>query len=147
MRYTSRATVPSSTGAWAIPDCAGTPGTAALSGVSRQRWYGVALTTHQGITMPRGRKTLLTIHLTADERQTLLAWQRSAKSPARQARRGRILLLLAEGMTVTEVAQRVGVTRRSVAMWAQRFMKHGLEGLADKPRRGCRPRQRQPDRT
>jgi len=88
--------------------------------------------------MPRGRKTSLTIHLTADECETLTRWQRSAKLPARHARRGRILLLMAEGMTVTEVAQRVGVTRRFVSLWAQRFRQQGIAGLADKPGRGRR---------
>jgi len=42
-------------------------------------------------------------------------------------------------MTVTEVAQWVGMTRRSVSMWAQRFLQDGLEGLADKPGRGRQP--------
>src|SRR5262249_14123838 len=48
-----------------------------------------------GITMPRGRKTALTIQLTRRERQTLMAWQRSTTIPAGLARRGRIILLLA----------------------------------------------------
>ena len=51
--------------------------------------------------MPRGRGTALTIRLTADERQTLLMWQRSTTIPASQARRGRLALLRAEGMTIT----------------------------------------------
>ncbi len=42
--------------------------------------------------MARGRKTALTIHLTADERQTLMAWQRSTTIPAGYAKRGRIIL-------------------------------------------------------
>jgi len=52
--------------------------------------------------MPRGRKTALTIRLTPAQRQTLLAWQRDTGIPAGLARRGRILLLLTEGMTITE---------------------------------------------
>jgi len=48
--------------------------------------------------MARGRKTALTMQLTADERQTLMAWQRSTTIRAGRARRGRIILLLADGI-------------------------------------------------
>jgi len=100
---------------------------------------GGALTSGEIVGRPRDRHTALTITLTADEGETLARWQRSAQIPARHARRGRILLLLAEGVTVTEVAQRVGMPRRSVALWAQRFLQHGIAGLTDKPGRGRRP--------
>ena len=97
--------------------------------------------------MPRGRRTSLTIHLTADDRQTLMAWQRSATIPAGRARRGRIILLLADGVPVAHVATMVGITRRFIYKWAQRFQQHGIEGLADKPGRGYRRMPRQQDRT
>src|SRR6266571_9207540 len=89
--------------------------------------------------MARGRKTALTIHLTADERETLLTWQRSTTIPAGRARRGQIMLLLADGMPVVQIADTVGVTHRVVYKWAQRFLQDGIEGLADKSGRGCRP--------
>jgi hypothetical protein len=82
--------------------------------------------------MPRGRRTSLTIHLTAEERQTLLAWQRSTTIPAGIARRGRILLLLAEGMRISDITTTVGISRRYVYQWVQRFQQEGLAGLADK---------------
>src|SRR5262249_62306830 len=62
--------------------------------------------------MPRGRKTSLTIRLTLAQRQTLLAWQRAPTLPAGQARRARLLLLLADGMTITEAAATVARSRR-----------------------------------
>jgi len=89
--------------------------------------------------MARGRKTALTIHLTAEERQTLTAWQRSTTIRAARARRGRILLLLADGVPLSQIADMVGFTRRFVYKWAQRFLQHGIEGLVDKPGRGHRP--------
>jgi DNA-binding NarL/FixJ family response regulator len=64
--------------------------------------------------MARGRKTSLTIRLTPAERQTLLAWQRATAIPAGLARRGRIVLLLADGMTITAIAATVGISRRFV---------------------------------
>jgi hypothetical protein len=84
--------------------------------------------------MPRGRKTALTIRLTPAERQTLLAWQRSTSIPAGLARRGRLVLLLADGMTITAIASTVGISRRFVYKWVQRFVAQRVEGLYDKPR-------------
>jgi len=88
--------------------------------------------------MARGRKTSLTIRLTPAQRQTLLAWQRATTVPAGLARRGRIVLLLADGMTITDAAATVGVSRRFVYKWIQRFVQEGLEGLEEKSRRDRR---------
>ena len=88
--------------------------------------------------MARGRKTSLTIRLTPAERQTLLAWQRSTTIAAGCARRGRIILLVADGMAISAVAATVGISRRFVYKWGQRFLQQGIEGLIDKPGRGSR---------
>jgi biotin operon repressor len=88
--------------------------------------------------MARGRKTSLTIHLTPAERRTLLAWQRATTSRAGLVRRTRIILLLAEGVTITAIAATVGLSRRHIYKWIQRFMQEGLAGLEDKPGRGRR---------
>jgi hypothetical protein len=88
--------------------------------------------------MARGRKTTLMIHLTAEERQTLLAWQRSTTIPAGRARRGRIILLMADRVPLSHIATTVGLSRRFVYKWTKRFLQDGLEGLADKPGRGHR---------
>jgi hypothetical protein len=90
--------------------------------------------------LARGRKTALTLHLTPAERQTLHAWQRATTIPAGLARRGRIILLLADGMTITAITKTVGISRRFVYKWVQRFLEQGVEGLADKPGRGGRRR-------
>jgi hypothetical protein len=89
--------------------------------------------------MARGRKTALRLRLTADERRTLLAWQRSTTIAAGRARRGRILLLMADGLPISHIADSVGISRRFVYKWVKRFLQEGLEGLADKPGRGHRP--------
>jgi len=88
--------------------------------------------------MARGRKTALTIYLTPTERQTLLAWQRATTIAAGRARRARIILLVADGIPLTDVAATVGISRRFVYKWAQRFLEQGVKGLADKPRPGYR---------
>ena len=93
--------------------------------------------------MSRGRKTTLTIQLTPDERRTLTAWQRSTTIRAGRARRGRIILQLADGVSITQIATTVGISRRFVYKWVGRFLDHGLSGLTDKPGRG-RGRRPQP---
>jgi len=93
--------------------------------------------------MARGRKTALRVSLTADEYQTLRAWQRSTTIRAGYARRGRIILQLADGVPISHIAETVGINRRFVYKWVKRFLQDGLAGLADKPGRGTgrRPRQ------
>jgi transposase len=46
-------------------------------------------------------------------------------------------------MPISDVAVTVGISRRFVYKWVQRFLETGVEGLADKPGRGYRhvPRQ------
>src|SRR6266571_3254183 len=85
---------------------------------------------------PSGRKTSFTIRLTRAQRQTLLAWQRAPTLSAGVARRARILLLLADGVTITDICTMVGMSRRHVYKWIHRFLHAGLQGLADKPGRG-----------
>jgi transposase-like protein len=86
--------------------------------------------------MARGRTTALTIRLTPTQRRTLLTWQRATSIRAGLARRGRIILLVADRRCISDVAATVGISRRFVYKWVQRFLQKGLEGLADKPGRG-----------
>jgi len=79
--------------------------------------------------MVRGRKTSFNIRLTSQERQTLLAWQRATTVSAGLARRARIILLLAHGVPITDIAMTVGMSRRHVYKWIHRFVQEGLEGL------------------
>jgi hypothetical protein len=87
--------------------------------------------------MARGRKTSLTIRLTPAERLTLLSWQRATAIAAGLARRGRIILLRADGMTITDIAATVSMSRPHTYKWLQRFVQEGLEGLESKPGRGA----------
>ena len=94
--------------------------------------------------MARGRKTALMISLTPAQRQTLLAWHRATTISAGRARRGRIILLVADGMSISDVATTVGISRCFVYKWVRRFLAQGVEGLADKPGRGRVPPQAPP---
>ena len=88
--------------------------------------------------MARGRKTSLTIRLTPAERLTLLTWQRATTISAGVARRARLLLLLADGMTIMEAAATVGLSRRHSYKWLRRFVQEGLAGLHEKSGPGHR---------
>ena len=94
--------------------------------------------------MARGRRTSLTIRLTVRERRTLQAWQWSSTIPAGRARRGQVILFMANGVSISNIAARVGMSRRFVYKWVQRFLHQGLEGLADQPGRGAHRVSRQP---
>jgi len=93
-----------------------------------------------GLGMARGRQTSLRIRLTPVDRQTLLTWQRSTTIPAGRARRGRIILQLADGVPISHIATAVGISRRFVYKWVQRFLQYGIEGLTDKRGRGRQSR-------
>ena len=83
--------------------------------------------------MARGRRTTFTICLTKDDRRTLRAWSASKTVPARHARRGRVVLLRADGVPISRIAILVGLSRHSVYKWVQRFRQEGLAGLTAKP--------------
>jgi transposase len=46
-------------------------------------------------------------------------------------------------MSLVQIAAMVGITRRFVYTWVQRFLQHRIEGLTDKRGRGRRPVPRQ----
>lgn len=80
--------------------------------------------------------------VSAAERALLDLWVRSGSSQLRLVRRSRIVLLLAEGLRQSEVAEALRLTRRTVARWEQRFRNGGPEALRrDRPGRG-RPKGR-----
>lgn len=87
----------------------------------------------------RGRKSALTIVLTPSDRAEIEHWQRATRGPAGLARRGRALLLLEQGATLKDTAAHCGLSVRHVRKWADRYRRHGLAGLRDKPRPGRKP--------
>src|SRR4051794_18012066 len=76
------------------------------------------------------------VKLSDDERAQLEAWTRRRTSAQALALRARIVLLAAEGLKNTEIAERLEVTRPVVTKWRNRFAEHRLDGLSDEPRPG-----------
>ncbi len=76
--------------------------------------------------------------LTAAELRELTDWARGRTGRADDARRARVILLLAEGLTWDVVRERAQCNRGFVAMWARRFRAERLARLYSR-HRGQRP--------
>ncbi len=81
----------------------------------------------------------LPIVLSAADRGELERLQRASAGPAGLARRARVVLLIAGGMSGVQVALRTGYTPVQVSRIRHRFATEGVAALADRPRSG-RPR-------
>ena len=80
------------------------------------------------------------IILTTVEKKALTNLAKSRTAPYRKVQRARLVLLAAEGMANTAIAQEVGLQRSMVIQWRQRFTDERVTGLEDRPRPG-KPRQ------
>ena len=75
-----------------------------------------------------------------EDRHLLLSWARSRTLATRLVQRSRIVLLLAEGQRVSDVARSLGISESTVRLWRSRFHAHGPHGLLnDAPGRGRKP--------
>ena len=73
------------------------------------------------------------------DRDELIRMTRASSGRAGLALRARVVLLAADGLSNTAIAERVGATRPTVIGWRARYFEQGIEGLADELRAG-RPR-------
>jgi transposase len=74
------------------------------------------------------------------DREALVSLTRSSTVAAGAAQRARIVLLAADGVSNTEIAARMGVSRPTVIGWRARYEQSGMAGLVDRARSG-RPRE------
>jgi len=74
------------------------------------------------------------------DKSKLRSWVRASGIRAGLAQRARIVLLAGEGLSNTEIATRVGVSRPTVIHWRDRYAEGGLAALADRKRSGRRRR-------
>ena len=77
--------------------------------------------------------------LADSDREVLASLTRASSVRAGLAQRARIVLLAADGVSNTAIAERMGVSRPTVLKWRSRFAELGVDGLADEDRPG-RPR-------
>jgi transposase-like protein len=81
-------------------------------------------------------RTPIWIELSDAERRELEHVARAHCAAHREVVRASIILLLADGRSVSSVARKVGRERRIVRKWAERFQRKRLLGLEDDPRSG-----------
>ncbi len=86
------------------------------------------------------KKARLKVVLDREQRIVLEEIAHAMTYAFRDVVRARTILMLADGLSQVEVARRVGLRRRIVRKWAERFIDRGLLGLNDAPRSGRPPR-------
>ena len=75
----------------------------------------------------------------SDEQRRELERRAAAYSGSyRDVVRAKAILLAAEGLSNTEIAERLGQSRQAVSTWRRRFCEEGLQGLEERPRPACR---------
>ena len=83
-----------------------------------------------------GRKAT-TINLTAEDREYLESQTRARTIQAQTVNRARILLLKADGSSIDDIADKVGINRKSVMLCINKYLEGGVENaLFDAPGRG-----------
>lgn len=82
------------------------------------------------------RRSPFVIDLTTEERAELEVRIKEYTSPYRDVMRARIVLLASEGLGNDRIAARLGMSRRIVSKWRQRFYTQRLPGLDEQPRGG-----------
>ena len=83
-----------------------------------------------------GRRILLS----NSDRKRLESLARSRTEQAQTVQRARILILRADGITIDEIADKVGINRKSVMLCINKYIEDGVENaLVDAPGRGRNP--------
>ena len=86
-----------------------------------------------------GPRSQRVIALDGNSRAALESLVRRTTAAAGLVRRARIVLLVADGLPLDQIAREVGVRPNVVRTWADRYRAGGLTALQDRPRPG-RPR-------
>jgi len=82
------------------------------------------------------RRSPLHVDLSPQERAILEHWQRCSTMPNGLAQRVRVVLRVADGQTLRQVARDLGLARNTAKLWLRRFLAKRLEGFEDLPRSG-----------
>lgn len=87
------------------------------------------------------------LRVTADDLVRLRRWAAATQVPAVVAQLARLLLLAREGVTNTQMAERLEISRPTVIAWRKRYAREGLSAqLTDRHRRGRPQTVRRPGR-
>ncbi len=84
-----------------------------------------------------GDSRLQPLVLSEDERLVLQGWAKRRTTAQGLAKRARIVLACADGLSNTAVAARLDTDRGTARRWRTRFLQRRLDGLSDEPRPGA----------
>lgn len=112
-----------------------------MASTGRLQWCGEGLY-RVGPTPPappprdeqRGRTTARRPHLASWQESLLRHEMQAPTSPLAVRQRARMILRLADGWTITQIAQTEGVARMTIYKWVERWHHEGLQGLQDRKR-------------
>jgi hypothetical protein len=90
-----------------------------------------------------GGRPCTKIDLTAEERKKLEAVARKRTAPYREVVRARALLMAADGVATTRIAEVIGVDPSKISIWKREFLVRRVDALVDRKRSG-RPRRFSP---
>ena len=74
--------------------------------------------------------------LTLEQREELLIISRSTKAEHRLVYRAKLILMLAEGKTYSQIIDALSTNRDAIPKWKSRFIASGVDGIKDKAGRG-----------
>ena len=77
----------------------------------------------------------ITIELTGEERMLLDRVLKARTATQREVLRARIVLMAATGKENQAIAQEIGLSNRSVAVWRNRFARERIMGLTNRPKK------------
>jgi transposase len=80
--------------------------------------------------------TTTSLRVSKADRKKLESWLRSRSVDRGLAERARIVLMSAEGMSVTRISRKLQITRPTVYKWRERYEEKGVDGLQDRARPG-----------
>ena len=81
-------------------------------------------------------RPLAPLTLSPSERDELVSLTRSRSMPQSLVTRARVVLLAADGVPNTEIAERMELSKPTVGLWRDRYRTQRLAGLYDEPRPG-----------
>ncbi len=90
---------------------------------------------YRGSPLPYGRP-LAPLSLSPAEREQLVALTRSRSMPHALVTRAQIVLLAADGVSNTIIAERLRLSKPTVGQWRRRYLRQRVQGLYDELRPG-----------
>src|SRR5437762_12262756 len=79
------------------------------------------------------------LSLSEDEQQELERMSLSRSLPAGDVFRARLILMLAEGRSYSEVQERLNTTAPTISKWRKRFLERRIDGLLQERHPGQKP--------